>query len=196
MTKSAQFTLGKLIKENHKDVRFCLISNYISKIDKILQNICVPFKFNTLPRECIYNFLVEILKHEQITKISDSILNKIITNYKSDIRSMINYLQGLSQSTDCELKIISVSEIDELLEVFINKPVDISEKKLVKMLSLFNIEKYEIVIKILNYITSHYKISNELIEFIRIVLHTKKVYTEDFNIFFISGLSSILGDNK
>ena len=38
MTKSAQYALGKLIKENHPFVRFCLISNYISKIDKILQN--------------------------------------------------------------------------------------------------------------------------------------------------------------
>lgn len=196
MTKSAQFTLGKLIKENHKDVRFCLISNYISKIDKILQNICIPFKFNTLPRESIYNFLSTILKNEKITKINDSILNKIITNYNSDIRSMINYLQGLSQSNNTELKIISDSDISDLLNVIMTKPIDISEKRLIKILSIFNIEKYEVIIKILNYVTNHYTITNELIEFLRVVLHTKQVYNEDFNIFFISGLSTILGDNK
>ena len=101
MTKSAQFALGKLIKENHSFVRFCLISNYISKIDKILQNICMPFKFNTLPQNKISEFLENIIEKENLHKniFNKSMLNDVISNFNSDVRSMINYLQGLSQSS-------------------------------------------------------------------------------------------------
>lgn len=194
MTKSAQFALGKLIKENHKDVRFCLISNYISKIDKVLQNICMPFKFNTLPKDKIHNFLKKIMDSENIVQLSNENINEIINIYNSDVRSMINFLQGFSQSNDKNFKIITERDISNILHIFQTKPVEISENYFLKILINFNIEKHELVIKILDYITNKHELSCDMIKFIRIILNTKKNHTSDFNIFFISYLSTIIGD--
>lgn len=192
MTKSAQFALSKLIKETKNDVRFFLISNYISKIEKNLQNLCMPFKFNTLPREKIITFLSTLIQKEYITSIDDGKLGEIISYYKSDVRSMINYIQGISISEEIT-PILTNIEILNLLDFIKKNPVQISERKFVSEIQKFNIEKHQFIIKIFTFITNNENaLSCELIDFIRIVLHSQNYYTPDFNIFFISKLSELL----
>ena len=48
MTKNAQQALRYLINEYSSTVRFCLICNYISKIDDALQSELLRLKFNNL----------------------------------------------------------------------------------------------------------------------------------------------------
>ena len=45
MTKNAQQALRYLIQQYSKDIRFCLICNYISRIDVSLQNEFVRLRF-------------------------------------------------------------------------------------------------------------------------------------------------------
>lgn len=93
MTRAAQLALKYLIEHTYTlDVRYCLICNYISKIDNSLAQNFLLFKFNSHPREKIFNFLKNILVLENIS-INDGVLNNIIDTYNSDIRSMINYMQ-------------------------------------------------------------------------------------------------------
>ena len=47
MTKNAQLALKYLLQEHNNNVCFCLICNYISKIDESLQN---EFMRSTLPK--------------------------------------------------------------------------------------------------------------------------------------------------
>jgi len=49
MTKNAQQALRYLIQDYASNVRFCLICNYISKIDEGLQNEFIRLRFNQLP---------------------------------------------------------------------------------------------------------------------------------------------------
>ncbi len=56
MTKNAQQALRYLLQNYTSNVRFCLICNYISKIDEGLQNEFIRLRFNQLPREDIINF--------------------------------------------------------------------------------------------------------------------------------------------
>ena len=50
MTKNAQIALRYLLTMNiNQNVRFCLICNYISRIDEALQNEFVRLRFNQLP---------------------------------------------------------------------------------------------------------------------------------------------------
>ena len=49
MTKNAQQALKYLLQEYRKNIRFCLICNYISRIDDTLQNEFVKLRFNQLP---------------------------------------------------------------------------------------------------------------------------------------------------
>ena len=57
MTKNAQQALRYLLQNYTCNVRFCLICNYISRIDEGLQNEFIRLKFNQLPKEKIINFL-------------------------------------------------------------------------------------------------------------------------------------------
>jgi len=93
MTKTAQQALKHLLNSINKDVRFCLICNYITRIDETLQNEFVKLRFNKLPKKETIRFLKEICQSEKVN-LSDEILNIIQEKYKSDIRSMINYIQS------------------------------------------------------------------------------------------------------
>ena len=73
MTKNAQQALKYLLQINNKNVRFCLICNYISRIDESLQNEFMRLRFNQLPEDKIINFLQLINKFENLN-YSDKIL--------------------------------------------------------------------------------------------------------------------------
>ena len=92
MTKNAQQALKTLLQTCRLNVRFCLICNYISKIDESLQNEFVCVRFNQLPKPEIYRFIRNITEKENIDITSEEI-ETIQTNYNSDIRSMINFIQ-------------------------------------------------------------------------------------------------------
>ena len=74
------------------NVRYCLICNYITKIDNNLQTYFCKLKFNCIPLTYIFNFLNNICINEKLT-LSNDYLNYIIYLYNNDIRSMINHLQ-------------------------------------------------------------------------------------------------------
>ena len=61
MTKNAQQALRYLLQNYTNNVRFCLICNYISKIDEGLQNEFIRLRFNQLPSKDIINFLNNIV---------------------------------------------------------------------------------------------------------------------------------------
>ena len=98
MTKNAQQALKYLLQSFLQNVRFCLICNYISKIDDSLRNEFIDIRFNQLPKYEIDAFLKNIATQENI-ELSDTTLDTIQQVYKSDIRSMINFIQ-LHQNMD------------------------------------------------------------------------------------------------
>ena len=66
MTKNAQQALRYLISRYSSNVRFCLICNYISKIDDALQSELLRLKFNNLPSVLIKKLLKHIIIEEKI----------------------------------------------------------------------------------------------------------------------------------
>jgi len=93
MTKNAQCALRHLIQTYNNNVRFCLMCNYISRLDNTLQNEFVQLKFCNLPEKKIISFLKKINTNEGLC-LSNEQLKSIQLLFKSDIRSMINYLQS------------------------------------------------------------------------------------------------------
>ena len=108
MTKNAQQALRYLIQQYSKNVRFCLICNYISRIDNTLQNEFLRLRFCNLPKMDIYNFLKNIIENEHL-KITDNQIKSIQMLFKSDIRSMINYLQTNYYNLDLFQEIIPIN---------------------------------------------------------------------------------------
>jgi DNA polymerase III delta prime subunit len=93
MTKNAQQALRYLLQSHDASVRFCLICNYVSKIDEALQADLVRLRFNQLPSEEVRTFIDRISKIEQVNLSPDSI-KAVQRAYGSDMRSMINYIQS------------------------------------------------------------------------------------------------------
>lgn len=103
MTKSAQLALKNLLINinTYDNIRFCLICNYISRIDESLQNIFIKLKFNQLPQENIINFLQNIISKENLTYTNNQVIS-IQKFYKSDLRSMINHIQlNMNNTKNC-----------------------------------------------------------------------------------------------
>jgi DNA polymerase III delta prime subunit len=105
MTKTAQQALRYLLQNYTNNVRFCLICNYISRIDEGLQHEFVKLRFNQLPREEIFIFLKNISEKERLN-LSNDTLNEIQHLYESDIRSMINFMQS-NQDNINNVRVIS-----------------------------------------------------------------------------------------
>ena len=92
MTKNAQCALKYVLQQYSNTVRFCLICNYISRIDDSLQNEFIRLRFNQLPKDQVINFMHSIVEKEQL-KIKDNNIISLQELFKSDVRSMINFLQ-------------------------------------------------------------------------------------------------------
>ena len=59
MTIQAQSALRQLL-QSYPNIKFCLICNYVSKVDVSLRNEFVRIRFNHLPAELIDSLLTEI----------------------------------------------------------------------------------------------------------------------------------------
>ena len=188
MTKNAQLALKYLIQQNNHSIRYCLICNYISKIDKTLQNEFLKLKFNQLPKNQIYNFLQIIIKKENLN-FSKEKCYQIIDLYKSDIRSMINDIQNIS----CLNKWNILTQHD--IKIFINTIKTTKNNKnqnliINRYLNKFNMEKYQFIIYIFNYLVKKNP-KKDLLDFIEEILHTNNYNTSTFDEYFINELSRI-----
>ena len=121
MTKNAQQALRYLLQNYSGGVRFCLICNYISKIDEGLQNEFIRLRFNQLPKNEIIQFLTHISVSENLNMTQKS-LSCIQKLYKSDIRSMINFMQSNQNTCNDQAKLFIIdNDVWEILIKMINK---------------------------------------------------------------------------
>jgi len=138
MTKSAQQGLKYLIENTNNNVRYCLICNYISKIEKSLQSNFLKLKFNSLPKNDIVELLKNITEKENV-KLTSNKLSIIQKYFESDIRSMINYIQINKENVN----IID----DTLLNSIIDKKSSINklDDNINQICIKYNVDKYSLI---------------------------------------------------
>lgn len=157
MTKSAQQALKTLLQNCNNNVRFCLICNYISKIDESLQQEFINIRFNQLPKHEIHNFIHKIAESEKI-KITTSEIDAIQTMYQSDIRSMINFIQLNQNLQNWSGYIIHSGVWEELKDMIQDKNIssnDLSEY-IHKTSMQYNMDKKMLLQCYFNYILRNY----------------------------------------
>lgn len=187
MTKNAQQALRYLLQSYSNNVRFCLICNYISRIDEGLQNEFLKLRFNQLPETEIINFLNNISMKEGLNLSMES-LKKIQRLYKSDIRSMINFIQ-LNQNID-EINIID----NQIWEKLYADIANISEsEKYINTISLkYNIDKKNIIKDFINYIIRKYPITSDFLLFVEHIMHFQDLNNTTYINYSLLRLSSFI----
>jgi replication factor C subunit 3/5 len=197
MTKNAQQALRYLLQNYSNNVRFCLICNYISKIDEGLQNEFISLRFNQLPKEEIIQFLTKISVSENLN-MTQKMLSSIQKLYKSDIRSMINFMQSnqdLVKINSEEIKIIDNDVWNEILTM-LSKRENIEKiySNIQKISIDYNIDKKNIIKDFLNYIIrNHLKYLNtDFLNFIENLMHSQIQNNSVYVYYSLSRLSSIL----
>ena len=175
MTKNAQQALKYLLQSSCYNVRFCLICNYISKIDESLKNEFICIRFNQLPQTDIYKFIKNITISENLN-LSDDVIDSIQNNFNSDIRSMINFIQLNQNVTIWETNIIS-NKIWETIYDLLSSPNNNNGEIInyIHGISIqYNIDKKNIMKNYFNYIIRNKKsvITRELLTIIENIMHT------------------------
>ena len=212
MTKNAQQALRYLLQNYTGSVRFCLICNYISKIDEGLQNEFIRLRFNQLPKEDIIIFLKHISDSENLNMTEKSI-QSIQKLYKSDIRSMINFIQSnqdivkISENNkknheinyknnitfniidnDVWLELINKLKNREKIDTVINYINEISIN--------FNIDKKNIIKDFLNYIIRNHNmiINTDFLNFVENLMHSQDTNNNIYIHYSLTRLSSFISN--
>lgn len=199
MTKNAQQALKYLLQTYNKNVKFCLICNYISKIDESLKKEFIRLKFNQLPCNKIYTFLENIVKKENLNVTLNDI-KSIQRIYESDIRSMINFLQSNQEykiEDNLKIKIMNDKTYESVSENIKkngkNKP-NLSVNYINKLSVDYNADKKQIVKNYLNFIIkTNVSIRNEkFLNFVENIMHVNTCKDDIYINYFVLSMNDYL----
>jgi replication factor C subunit 3/5 len=93
MTDDAQYMLVNIMEKYIHNARFCLMCNYIKKINPAIQSRCTIFKFSPLKRIHIEEKIKEITNKNNF-EISQDGIDTLIKIANGDMRKVINTLQA------------------------------------------------------------------------------------------------------
>lgn len=188
MTKNAQQALRYLIQQYSDNIRFCLICNYISRIEYALQNEFVRLRFCQLPKNKVFKFLNTIQKEENLN-ISNQTIFAIQNMFKSDIRSMINFLQS---NHTVEKKIIKSTIItNKVWEKLIDKIKKDKPPTIINVIlnqcNKYNTEIKEFINKFIQYLVLKHNnsMNNDFINNFKYIVHNSSVNDEYFLNYFV-----------
>lgn len=192
MTKNAQIALKYLLQSFNKSCSFCLICNYISRVDESLKNDFIQFKFNKLPKADVTSFLQNIVEKENLS-ISDDMLSAIQNIYKSDIRSMINHIQ-LNQNF-LENKIINNDLWNNITDILKDKNKHhLAYEKFDEISIEYNIDIKNIIKDYLNFLIRNHEYllsSTKFFVFLENVIHSNDTNIDYIKKYTIEHLHSI-----
>ena len=173
MTKNAQHALKYLLQTSSFNVRYCLICNYISKVDESLKNEFICIRFNQLPQKDIRRFIQNMVVGEKLD-INMETIEKIQQMYHSDMRSMINFIQ-LHQNYDCMQSNIITSNTWVQMNKIIEGSVAVDIHEYIQQMSIqYNTDKKTIIKDYYNYVVRNHpeKINVAYLTNIEAILHT------------------------
>jgi len=127
MTPDAQAILRRIIEKYTINARFCLICNYIKKINLALQSRCTIFRFSPIPDEAIEK-RIKIIAAKEKLKIDKEAVETIIDKSAGDFRKIINIMQTCAMISN------------KINEEIIDKSIGYPKKEEIEIIynSLFN----------------------------------------------------------
>ncbi|KAF5362305.1 hypothetical protein D9756_002325 [Leucocoprinus leucothites] len=99
MTQAAQAALRRVIEQYTKNVRFCIICNYVNKITPAIQSRCTRFRFSPLPILEVEKRVNSVVEAENVPLTTDG-KNALLKLSKGDMRRALNVLQACHAAYD------------------------------------------------------------------------------------------------
>ena len=159
MTETAQYALRSLIQITATyNVRYCLLCNYISRIVEVLCNEFICLKYDQLPKPDINTFLHHVAESENII-LTEKIVNYLHLTYKSDIRSMINFIQLHNTNGNInDDKLITPTILSQICNNMLNKKIKVDDivTEIDDLCSTYNIDVCTLLSFVLNNFIRHF----------------------------------------
>ncbi|KAH8918295.1 DNA replication factor [Atractiella rhizophila] len=99
MTQQAQSALRRVIEQYTRNVRFCIICNYVNRIIPAIQSRCTRFRFGPLKTDQVQKRLLKVIEAESIQVTEDG-MNALLKLTKGDMRRALNVLQACHGAYD------------------------------------------------------------------------------------------------
>ncbi|KAH7921289.1 P-loop containing nucleoside triphosphate hydrolase protein [Leucogyrophana mollusca] len=99
MTQAAQAALRRVIEQYTKNVRFCIICNYVNKIAPAIQSRCTRFRFSPLPIPEVEKRVNSVVEAERVNLTADG-KKALLKLSKGDMRRALNVLQACHAAYD------------------------------------------------------------------------------------------------
>ncbi|RUP50097.1 P-loop containing nucleoside triphosphate hydrolase protein [Jimgerdemannia flammicorona] len=99
MTQQAQNALRRVIEKYTRNVRFCIICNYVSKIIPAIQSRCTRFRFSPLTQAQVDKRLGFIVDSEGV-RLTDDGKKALLVLSCGDMRRALNILQACHAAYD------------------------------------------------------------------------------------------------
>jgi len=96
MTQQAQAALRRVIEQYTKNVRFCIICNYVNKITPAIQSRCTRFRFSPLPIIEVEKRINTVVEAEQYVPLWILDLTSVSTPFQGVINR--RWEEGLTQT--------------------------------------------------------------------------------------------------
>ncbi|KAJ7180745.1 P-loop containing nucleoside triphosphate hydrolase protein [Mycena filopes] len=106
MTQQAQAALRRVIEQYTKNVRFCIICNYVNKIAPAIQSRCTRFRFSPLPIVEVEKRLDAVIEGRTVlepvtpVKVTPDGKAALLKLSKGDMRRALNVLQACHAAYD------------------------------------------------------------------------------------------------
>ena len=184
MTQQAQLGLNILIESNIPDVSFCLICNYITKLDISLSNKFIKIQFKNIDNDNLLILIKEIIHKENIV-CDNKTVKKILNMWGHDIRSMINYIQANSTILN-NIKILQKDDYEQILINIKNKTLEKNKYYFNKLSETYKISIKEIIYHLIYYLMDICNKNKDLYYICKFIIHNKIINDEYlFNLFII-----------
>ena len=179
MTKSAQQAFKYLLQSCNDNVKFCLICNYISKVDESLKNEFICIRFNQLPPSEIHDFVQNIALKENL-KLNKTTIEAIQKIYRSDIRSIINFIQ-LNQYLDYTQwtkSVLNNSIYEHINKILVEQTSEVDIIKYIHNLSIqYNKDIKTLLLNYFDYIIRNKReqVNTKMLTNIKCLIHNSEI---------------------
>lgn len=163
MTEDAQSMLVNIIEKYIHNARFCLMCNYIKKINPAIQSRCTIFRFSPLKREFIIEKIRDISKKNNFEITNDGI-NTLIKIANGDMRKVINTLQATHMAFE-KVNMVNIckcigypypEDIEKIHKLLINEDIKKCYNEMEKIIKENGYSLMDIVHEIFNYYIDKY----------------------------------------